>query len=211
MNRKLFFRNDFLCKQVGYGNFCRRNQEEVLLRYIEHILFKLRKLTGSCHCGTVNHERRKNFRVVLVESVKVEHEAHNCSFKSRSETFIYSESCAGNLCGSFPVKDVKVCTDIPVCLRLEIKLCRLFEFSHFDIRAVIFANLYEISRDVRNVEQSIFDVRVELRYFCVKNFNFFGKFLHFRHDCGCIFACLFHLRNFLGNRVLFVLHCLNFS
>ena len=133
MNRKGLLRDDLLSKHIGYGNLCRRDEEEILLRDIEHVLFELRQLSCSCHRGAVHHERRQDLKIILVYGVKVQHKVFNCSFKSGAKSLIDGESGTCDLAGSFPVKDVQVCSDVPVSLGLKFKGRGLHELSDFHV------------------------------------------------------------------------------
>ena len=92
--RQFCFRHDFLRTQVGDRNFRRRDEEEVFLRNVEHILFKFRQLACSCHSRPVDHKRRQDLNIILIYGMQVEHEVDDSSLKSGSQLFIYGESGA---------------------------------------------------------------------------------------------------------------------
>ena len=65
--------------------------------------------------------------------MKVQHEVLDCSFKSGAKSLVNGESGTCDLAGSFPVKDVQVCSDVPVSLGLKFKGRGLHELSDFHV------------------------------------------------------------------------------
>ena len=209
--RKSLLRDYFLAQHIGNRHLCCRDKEEVLLRYVEHILLKLRKLSGSCHCSTVYHEGRKYLHVVLVYSMKVQHEVGDGSFESGSEAFINSESGSCDLARSLPVQDVQVCTDIPVSLGFKIKGCGFFELSYFYVIRIICSGLNEISGDIGDTEKAVSQIGFNLCDLLIQFLDLSGEFLHLCHDGRSVLSCLLHLGDLLGYGVLPVLHGFHFA
>ena len=142
--------------------------------------------------------------------MQVEHEAHNRTFQSCAQSLINGKSSAGDLRGSFKVQNIQIRTDVPVCFWFEVKLGRFFKFADLNVRAVVLADLHEVRRHVRDVQEGILNLRVQLRNLCIEHLDFVGQFPHLRHDRGGILPRLFQLWNFLGYGVLLVFHRFHF-
>ena len=175
---------------------------------MEHVVFEFRKLSRSCHSISVYHERRQYFCESVFFSVKVEHEVDNRSFQSRTESLVDRESRTCDLCSSFKVQDIKICTDVPVCFFFKIELLRLSPFSQLDICAVVCSHLNVFVRCVRDVEQCVAQIRLNLPHFCIEDFYLIRKLLHLCHEFSSVFSFFFHNRDLLGRNALLVLHLL---
>ena len=64
------------------------------------------------------------FFVAIFVGVCIKVEVYNGSFKLCACALIYSKSCTCNLCTTVKIKNIKICTDIPVRFCFKIKVSR---------------------------------------------------------------------------------------
>lgn len=83
--------------------------------------------------------------------MSIKEELNNGSFKSCTKTFIYCETSTGNFCTAFKIKNIKVCTDIPVSLWFKIKLSRFRELSKFNVFCIVLTYRNFRIRNIRNL------------------------------------------------------------
>ena len=181
---------------ICYRNFCGRNKEIVCTRYFESILLKFRKLTCTSHRVAVYHKRREYLGIpVFCMGIKIV--VNNCSFKMRSGPPVKMKTRSGYFSGCFGIKYSETVSDIPVSLRLKIKIPCLTPTAYLNILAVVCTYRNAFVGEIRYRKKQIL-------YFSLKCIDFFGislyfvgKLLHLFKNRSSILALFFEFRNLL--------------
>src|SRR5690349_19541433 len=100
--------------QIGDWYLCGRNQEVVFISQAEEIFFKLRKLTGSDHGWTIDHERGDDFSIAMLGCVQIEHIVDQCSLQPGSGPGHDGKSGSSDFCGPVEIQDAEVFSDFPM-------------------------------------------------------------------------------------------------
>ena len=209
VDRQLVRAQDLVVVEIRDRNLRRRDQEEVLLRDVEHVLFKFRKLSGSRHRHSVHHERRKDLCVSVLLRMQVEHEVDDRSLQACSQSLVDRESGAGDLGGSLEIEDVQILSDIPVGLLFKIKYTRFAPFPEFHVVAVVEAFLHVLVRGVRHFQQRFLQPCLRLADLSVQFLDLVAELFHFGHERRSILTVLLQNRDLLRLGLLLVLHLFN--
>ena len=203
--RQLGAVENFFAMIVGSRNFTGGNDVLVEAFQLEHILSELRQLAGTNHAVTGNDYRSQHFGVALLLSVKIHHEVDAGTLKAGTEALVEGEAGTGNFGGTLSIEDVQLSTDIPVVLRLEIKLTRLA--PALTLRVVVFIDTDGniLSRHIGDAEKDFTKVAFYLLQFLIESGNLVAYGSHICYQLIGILAVALHLTDLLGDCVALAL------
>ena len=129
--------------------------------------------------------------------MRVKIEVYKRSFKLCAESLINRESCTGYLCRGCGIEYSKLLAQIPVRLRLKVKLCRLHESSYLNIVRIGVAVRNGRIREIRNCVHDFLNLCVKLSYLVIILLYVIGQNLHFGKNRRSVLALFFQSGNLL--------------
>ena len=132
----------------------------------------------------------------------IQEKADDGAFQPRAQAFVEVETRTGHLGSGFGVQNTELRAQIPVCLRLKIKLGRLAPMAHILIFLVILAIGHTFVRNIRDGQHNVALLGFQRADLHIQYLYLIRQLLHFLHDRGDIAALFLDLRNLLARLVL---------
>ena len=127
-NRKLLFIQNDVTVDIGYRNFSRRNQIEIVYFAMVHLSFFIRKLSGSIAGSSVYNCWRHDFGISGFTCF-IQEKVNQCALQLSSFAFVNRKTCTGYFYTQIKVNQVVFLSQFPmgecICGKLS------FHTSHF--------------------------------------------------------------------------------
>ena len=201
VNGEVFPVEDRLAVHVRHRHLRRRDQIQVGVFDVVHILREFRKLARALHGFLVRHKRGDHLRVTVLLRVRVEHEVHHRALQPRAQPFIEHKAAARHLCAKLRVEDIEGRAQIPVGLWLEIEFRGFHKFPDFHIVAVVRARRDARVRTVGDRHHQLVQMRGHNLQLRVVILDLRGKLFHLHHNGRNVLAVFLHDGDFLGDFV----------
>ena len=192
--------------EVRQRYFSRRDQVEILIAYLEEIIFELGKLPRPLkHLRIVQKRHAELFKAF--GSVGIEKEVDQRSLQPCRFTSEYGETALGKLHPTLEIDPAVLLRQCPVLQRLKVKRSGLQHFTKLDILLLIGSFGYGVIREVRNGKCHIIECRLRLSGSLLKRYHrlFVGIDLCF--ELGDILPLTLVLPKKFGHTVLLCFSC----
>ena len=201
LDRKLLRVEDVVTIIVRHGNLSRRDQPEVVNLAVIEVFRELRKLTRARHGLAVHDERRQHLGVALLLAVEIKHVLDERTLELRALAKDDREARARQLHATREIENAELLADRHVIENLEIRILPRADLADFDVSGRIHASRDLRSGKVRNHEERLAKIVIDLRELLVNLGNAITDLAHLLLGRGNVAAFLRDLADFLRGRV----------
>ena len=165
-------------------------------------------MPGAGHAVLVGNKGRENLGIA-VGTVGIHKERNDTALQPAAQPPVEMEPLAGYLSGGLRVQDAQISTQVPVGLRLIVKVGRLAPAAQLHIFSVVLADRHALMGDIGDGMDDDILLFLQLGQLGAVLGDLIGKLLHLRQNGGNILALLLILRYQLRDPVLLGLHVIH--
>lgn len=146
-HRQLAAIDDIAAVHIGHRYLGGGDQIVVQPLQLIHILGKLGQLPGAGHAVLIGDEGRENLGIA-VGAVGIHKERNDTALQPAAQPPVEMEPLAGYLSGGLRVQDAQISTQVPVGLRLIVKVGRLAPAAQLHILGIVLADRHALMGDI---------------------------------------------------------------